>query len=85
MRELAANIVASDPKLYNTAFLGSPNHLYQDQVLNPNTWGGAIELSIFAVHFQTEMYIPLSHVNSSPNDSHAHHACMFVICVQCHF
>jgi len=55
MRELAANLVASDPETYNTVFLGSPNHLYQDHLLNPNTWGGGIELSLFARNFQTEI------------------------------
>ena len=55
MRELAANLVAANPAKYNTSFLGSPNSLYQDHILNPNTWGGAIELSIFSAHFQCEI------------------------------
>jgi ubiquitin thioesterase OTU1 len=55
MRELAANVVASDPATYTTAVLGSPNRLYQDHILNPNTWGGGIELAIFSAHFQTEI------------------------------
>ena len=55
MRELAANLVASDPQRYNTLLLGSPNQLYQQHILNPNTWGGAIELMLFATNFQTEI------------------------------
>lgn len=55
MRELAANLVAADPATYSTTFLGSPNALYQDHILNPNTWGGAIELALFARQFQTEI------------------------------
>lgn len=38
MRELAANLVASDPQRYNTLLLGSPNQLYQEHIMNPNTW-----------------------------------------------
>jgi hypothetical protein len=51
LRELAANAVASTPNLFTTAFLGMPNAAYQAQVLNPNSWGGFIELSIFSRHF----------------------------------
>ena len=55
MRELAANLVASDPSKYNTVLLGSPNSLYQEHILNPSTWGGSIELLLFSTHFQTEI------------------------------
>jgi ubiquitin thioesterase OTU1 len=55
MRELAANIVASDPAKWNTATLASPNALYQQHILTPSTWGGGIELAIFSQHFQMEI------------------------------
>ena len=55
VREVVANLVASDPARYSTIFLGSPNGLYQQHILNTDTWGGAIELSILATHFQTEV------------------------------
>jgi ubiquitin thioesterase OTU1 len=55
LRELIANIVASSPRLFTTAFLGMPNEAYQARVLNPNSWGGFIELSIFSRHFGVEI------------------------------
>jgi len=32
-----------------------PNGEYQQQILHPDHWGGAIELQIFAIHHQTEI------------------------------
>ena len=55
VRETVANVVASDPVKYSTLFLGSPNALYQQHIMSPDTWGGAIELSILATHHQTEI------------------------------
>jgi len=55
IREIVANLVASDPTKYSTSFLGSPNHLYQQHIMNPDTWGGAIELAILSTHFQCEI------------------------------
>ena len=55
VREVVANLVASDPAKYSTIFLGSPNALYQQHILNPDTWGGAIELSILSTHYQVEI------------------------------
>ena len=55
IREVVANLVASDPARYSTIFLGSPNALYQQHILNTDTWGGAIEMSILSTHFQTEV------------------------------
>ena len=55
VRETVANVVASDPAKYSTIFLGSPNALYQQHIMSPDTWGGAIELSILATHYQTEI------------------------------
>ena len=55
VRETVANVVASDPATYNTTFLGSPNALYQQHIMSPDVWGGAIEMSILATHYQTEI------------------------------
>lgn len=55
VRETVANVVASDPVRYSTLFLGSPNSLYQQHIMSPDSWGGAIELSILATHYQTEV------------------------------
>ena len=40
--------VAGDPEEYTEAFLGKPNAEYCAWILNPQSWGGAIELSILA-------------------------------------
>jgi ubiquitin thioesterase OTU1 len=55
LRELCANLVLQDPKTYNTAFLGMPNHVYVQNILDPNAWGGAIELSILSKYYKTEI------------------------------
>jgi hypothetical protein len=55
LRNIAANAVASSPHLFTTAFLGMPNHAYQARILEPNSWGGFIELSIFSRHFGVEV------------------------------
>jgi ubiquitin thioesterase OTU1 len=55
LRELCANIVLDNPQVYNTAFLGMPNHNYVNSILDPNSWGGAIELSILSNHYKCEI------------------------------
>ena len=55
LRRLAADVVASSPNTFTTAFLGMPTEVYQAQVLDPNAWGGFIELSIFSRHFDVEV------------------------------
>ncbi|CAG8477161.1 8018_t:CDS:10 [Paraglomus occultum] len=47
--------VQSDPVTYNDAFLGMSNDEYCTRISGPNTWGGAIELSIFSEHFNVEI------------------------------
>eukprot|EP00474_Spongospora_subterranea_P008973 CRZ09431.1 hypothetical protein [Spongospora subterranea] len=55
MRKLISDTVASDSRTYNEALLDQPNRAYQSWIMNPNVWGGAIELYIFARSFQTEI------------------------------
>jgi len=55
LRELIANVVASDPVKYNATFLGMPSQYYQTDIRHPDKWGGAIELSIFSINYQTEI------------------------------
>lgn len=33
-------------------FLGMPNEKYIEFIMNPDKWGGAIELSILSTHYQ---------------------------------
>lgn len=51
---VAAAILAS-PDTYSAAILGSPPEKYTQTILNPMSWGGAIELGILAAHYETEI------------------------------
>lgn len=55
LRELVAQAVAADPWTYNDAVLGKTNEEYQDWIKRPTSWGGAIELGIFANHFGVQI------------------------------
>lgn len=47
--------MASDPFTYNNGFLGKSNEEYRKWILDPMKWGGAIELSIFARYFRSNV------------------------------
>jgi ubiquitin thioesterase OTU1 len=55
MRKFVADGIEKDPAKYNEAILGYPAPQYISKILQPNTWGGAIELAILASHFNTEI------------------------------
>ncbi|XP_019249841.1 PREDICTED: ubiquitin thioesterase OTU1 isoform X2 [Nicotiana attenuata] len=55
LRQVIAATVASDPTKYSDAFLGKPNKEYCDWILNPEKWGGAIELSILTDYYGREI------------------------------
>ncbi|EGC33504.1 hypothetical protein DICPUDRAFT_88743 [Dictyostelium purpureum] len=55
LRQLIAQVVRSDPFEYNEGFLGKSNAGYCNWILNPNHWGGAIELSILSNHYKVEI------------------------------
>ncbi|KVH99150.1 Ovarian tumor, otubain [Cynara cardunculus var. scolymus] len=55
LRQVIAATVASDPTKYSEAFLGKPNEEYCAWILNPEKWGGAIELSILADYYGREI------------------------------
>ncbi|XP_004294379.1 PREDICTED: ubiquitin thioesterase OTU1 [Fragaria vesca subsp. vesca] len=55
LRQVIAATVASDPTKYSEAFLGKPNEEYCVWILNPEKWGGAIELSILADYYGREI------------------------------
>ncbi|PAA82233.1 hypothetical protein BOX15_Mlig003326g2, partial [Macrostomum lignano] len=46
MRQAIAQAVSADPATYTAAFLDRENPAYCQWILSPNSWGGAIELSI---------------------------------------
>ncbi|XP_034192500.2 yod1 deubiquitinase isoform X2 [Osmia lignaria lignaria] len=57
MREIIANAVAADPEEYSEAFLGRPNSEYCKWISKPESWGGAIELSILSKFYGLEIAV----------------------------
>jgi len=57
LRYIIAETVRANPDLYTEAFLGKSNQEYSNWILLPDTWGGAIELSILSRYFQTEISV----------------------------
>ncbi|ONK65864.1 uncharacterized protein A4U43_C06F1750 [Asparagus officinalis] len=55
LRQVIAATVASDPVKYNEAFLGKSNEEYCTWILDPEKWGGAIELSILSQYYGREI------------------------------
>ncbi|KAL6541132.1 OTU protein [Orobanche minor] len=55
LRQVIAATVASDPEKYSEAFLGKANEEYCAWILNPDKWGGAIELAILAAYYRREI------------------------------
>lgn len=55
LRQVIAAAVVSDPTQYSEAFLGKPNEEYCSWILNPEKWGGAIELAILAEYYGREI------------------------------
>ncbi|ODN93401.1 hypothetical protein L198_05265 [Cryptococcus wingfieldii CBS 7118] len=48
LRTVVAEAIRADPETYSQVMLGMPRDEYIRRILKPETWGGAIELSIFA-------------------------------------
>lgn len=57
MRNIIANAVAADKDEYSEAFLGRPNSEYCNWILKPDSWGGAIELSILSKFYGLEIAV----------------------------
>ncbi|KAJ3679383.1 hypothetical protein LUZ60_017394 [Juncus effusus] len=55
LRQVIAAVVASDPVKYNEAFLGKTNEEYCSWIMDPEKWGGAIELAILSEHYAREI------------------------------
>ncbi|KNC98445.1 ubiquitin-specific protease OTU1 [Spizellomyces punctatus DAOM BR117] len=55
LRKIVADTIVNDPINYNEAILGRNPLAYREWILQPNSWGGAIELAIFSDHFQVEI------------------------------
>lgn len=57
MREIIASKVSGNPDYYCEAILGRPNKDYCEWILKPNSWGGAIELSILSEFYGIEIAV----------------------------
>lgn len=57
MRQLIVTHVKADSETYNEAILGKPPAEYCQWILNPNSWGGAIELSILCKYYGIEIAV----------------------------
>ncbi|KAG7092596.1 hypothetical protein E1B28_008939 [Marasmius oreades] len=55
LRQVVAEHIQKDTETYNEAILGMPPTKYMSTIQKPATWGGAIELSILAKHYRTEI------------------------------
>lgn len=55
LRHVIASAIRNDPESYPDVVLGRPRDTYIQAILQPNTWGGAIELAILSKHYRTEI------------------------------
>ncbi|KAJ3818338.1 hypothetical protein EV361DRAFT_808640 [Lentinula raphanica] len=55
MRQIVADGIRNDPETYNEAILGMPPLKYIETITKSTSWGGAIELTILAAHYRTEI------------------------------
>ncbi|XP_013783131.1 ubiquitin thioesterase OTU1-like [Limulus polyphemus] len=55
LRKVIADTVSADKETYCEAFLGKSNKDYCKWILNNNSWGGAIELSILSKYYKVEI------------------------------
>ncbi|KAI0636990.1 OTU-domain-containing protein [Trametes polyzona] len=55
IRKIVADAIRRDPVKWDEAILGRPREEYIQTILKPSAWGGAIELSILAEHYGTEI------------------------------
>ncbi|KAL5489750.1 OTU1 [Sanghuangporus weigelae] len=55
IRKIVAEAIRQDAETWTEAMLGLPREKYIQNILKPSTWGGAIELSILASHYSTEI------------------------------
>lgn len=56
LRNVIAKAIRSDETTYDSATLGKSNAEYARWIVQPNSWGGAIELSILAKIYSAEIY-----------------------------
>lgn len=57
MRQIIAEMVASDSDRFSEAILGQPNSAYCEWILKPDSWGGAIELAVLCQFYGIEIAV----------------------------
>lgn len=57
MREVIAQHVSNDKDTFNEAILGKANQEYCDWIRKPDSWGGAIEVSILSSYYGIEIAV----------------------------
>jgi len=55
LRQIVADGIRDDMVTYSEAILGRPRDEYIATILKPQTWGGAIELTVLSSHYNTEI------------------------------
>lgn len=55
LRELAAQLILSNPEKYSEGILGKKPESYVNWILKPNSWGGAIEIDLFSNYYKCEI------------------------------
>ncbi|GAA6004524.1 hypothetical protein JCM10207_000917 [Rhodosporidiobolus poonsookiae] len=56
LRRVVAGAIQADPEQWSEVVLGRSPESYIETILKPTSWGGAIELSILAAHFSSEIW-----------------------------
>ncbi|XP_033214738.1 ubiquitin thioesterase OTU1 isoform X2 [Belonocnema kinseyi] len=57
MRSIVASAVAQEPDNFSEAILGRPNAEYCKWIQQPDSWGGAIELSVLSKYYGMEIVV----------------------------
>lgn len=55
LREIVASIILSNPDKYTDIYLGKEVDSYIEDIMNPDQWGGAIDLQILAEYYNIEI------------------------------
>jgi ubiquitin thioesterase OTU1 len=57
LRQIVAQVIQSDPSMYNEDFLEKPPSEYIKWILQPDKWGGEIEISILSNFFEVKISV----------------------------
>ncbi|EKE41532.1 hypothetical protein ENUP19_0367G0012 [Entamoeba nuttalli] len=86
IRQEVSEIVQLYPQKFTTDYLGQPNSLYYQNILNPKTWGSNVEISIYSflkecqiIVFDFENKVDITYGDKSLN------RCCFIIFTGNHF